>query len=137
MRTLCQPHDSCQSFTTPLPTAKSTQPAENTELSYLAIDWRAACLLLWYQEARLHASDRDIHRKRTAPLSPHRRKGKSAKAGRALALPAVLLQKGLSPPGQCSRRGGCGSGRAPVRLQAPRPIQGAVANVDVVDCHCH
>src|SRR6266852_2378240 len=137
MRTLCQPHDAYLSFIRPSAAIRLTHAAENKQLTHLAVDWRAACLLLLCQEATLHASDRDIHRKRTAPRRAHRRKGKSRNAGCSLALPAVVLQKGLSAPGQCSRRGGCGSGCTLVRLQAPPPIQGAVANVDVVNRHCH
>src|SRR5260221_14196012 len=49
MPTLCQPHDADPHFTGAL---RARQPAENTQLSYLVIDWRAACLLMSYQEAQ-------------------------------------------------------------------------------------
>src|SRR5260221_2169100 len=49
MPTLCQPHDAHPHFTGAL---RARQPAENTQLSYLVIDWRAACLLMSDQEAQ-------------------------------------------------------------------------------------
>ena len=41
-----------------------------------------------------------------------------------LALLACISEKGLSTPWQYSRRGGCGSGCAPICLQALGPVQG-------------
>src|SRR6266404_1978503 len=97
--------------------------------------WRASCFR--NRRERQHANARGIYRKRTAPRRPHPRNESSGNERHSLAPPAVVSQKRLPIPGQCSRRGRCCSGCTPVRLQALEPIQGGGSDVDVANLHCY
>jgi hypothetical protein len=46
MRTLCQPLDAAFSVMSPPLTTQLTHVAENKQLSYPEVDWKAACLLM-------------------------------------------------------------------------------------------
>src|ERR1035438_5424931 len=45
IRTLCQSRDSLSECPVTSPGVRLTHPNENTQPSYLAVDWRAACFL--------------------------------------------------------------------------------------------
>ena len=66
MRTLCQPLDAAFSVMSPPLTTQLTHVAENKQLSYPEVDWKAACLLMSGAEATTNGSGGIVHRKRTA-----------------------------------------------------------------------